>query len=74
MLVLGRADVEQLLDLDELLGALARAHEELSSGRVSMPARIAAFGANDGLLGSAASSSRSSRTTGTGRRTRRRSC
>jgi ornithine cyclodeaminase len=41
MLVLTRADVEQLLDLDELIPALARAHEELSSGAVSMPARIA---------------------------------
>ena len=34
MLVLTRADVEELLDLDELVGALARAHEELSSGAV----------------------------------------
>jgi ornithine cyclodeaminase len=51
MLVLGRTDVEELLDTDELVGALARAHEELSAGRVSMPPRIAAYGANDGLLG-----------------------
>ena len=50
MLVLTRADVEELLDLDELVGALARAHEELSSGTVSMPPRIAAL-ASDGLLG-----------------------
>ena len=50
MLVLSRADVEQLLDLDELVGALARAHEELSSGAVSMPPRIAAL-AEAGLLG-----------------------
>ena len=50
MLVLTRSDVESLLDLDELVGALARAHEELSSGAVSMPARIAAMAA-DGLLG-----------------------
>ncbi|HZR94368.1 MAG TPA: NAD(P)-binding domain-containing protein [Gaiellaceae bacterium] len=50
MLVLGRADVEELLDLDELVGALARAHEELSAGKVSMPPRIAAFAAG-GLLG-----------------------
>jgi alanine dehydrogenase len=50
MLVLTRSDVEELLDLDELVGALARAHEELSSGSVSMPPRIAAFAA-DGLLG-----------------------
>src|SRR5712691_6497868 len=50
MLVLTRAGVEQLLDLDELVGALARAHEELSSGASSMPPRIAAMAA-DGLLG-----------------------
>jgi len=50
MLVLTRSDVEELLDLDELMGALARAHEELSSGAVSMPPRIAALTA-DGLLG-----------------------
>jgi alanine dehydrogenase len=50
MLVLTRAEVEELLDLDELVGALARAHEELSSGAVSMPPRIAAL-ASDGLLG-----------------------
>jgi ornithine cyclodeaminase len=49
MLVLTRADVEELLDLDELVGALAKAHEELSAGRVSMPSRIAAL-APDGLL------------------------
>src|SRR3954468_18653089 len=50
MLVLSRADVDQLLDLDELVGALARAHEVLSSGAVSMPPRIAAL-AEAGLLG-----------------------
>src|SRR3989442_14240393 len=50
MLVLTRSDVESLLDLDELVGALARAHEELSSGAVSMPPRIAAM-AENGLLG-----------------------
>ena len=50
MLVLSRAQVEELLDLDELLGALAGAHEELSAGLASMPARIAAF-AERGLLG-----------------------
>src|SRR5512141_2583004 len=50
MLVLTRAEVEALLDLDELVGALARAHEELSSGTVSMPPRIAAHN-SDGLLG-----------------------
>src|SRR5579884_3339703 len=50
MLFLSRADVESLLDLDELIDALARAHVELSAGSVSMPARIAAF-TPDGLLG-----------------------
>jgi alanine dehydrogenase len=50
MLVLTRSDVEELLDLDELVGALARAHEELSAGACSMPPRIAALAA-DGLLG-----------------------
>ncbi len=50
MLVLTRSDVEELLDLDALMGALARAHEELSSGVVSMPPRIAAMTAQ-GLLG-----------------------
>ena len=50
MLVLTRAEVEELLDLDELVGALAKAHEELSAGDVSMPQRIAAF-APGGLLG-----------------------
>ena len=50
MLVLTRADVEELLDLDELVGALAAAHEELSAGRASLPPRIAAF-TDAGLLG-----------------------
>ena len=50
MLVLTRADVEELLDLDELVDALAHAHVELSAGAVSMPPRIAAF-ADGGLLG-----------------------
>ena len=51
MLVVTRAEVEELLDLDELLDALARAHAELSAGAASMPARIAALAENDGLLG-----------------------
>jgi len=50
MLVLSRRDVETLLDLDELIDALARAHAELSAGDASMPPRIAAF-APVGLLG-----------------------
>jgi len=51
MLVLTRAEVEQLLDLDELVAALARAHAELSEGAASMPPRIAALAEEDGLLG-----------------------
>ena len=43
MLVLTRAEVEELLDLDELVDALADAHAQLSSGNVSMPPRIAAL-------------------------------
>jgi alanine dehydrogenase len=50
MLVLTRADVEALLDLDELLDALAEAHAQLSAGAASLPARIAAF-TPAGLLG-----------------------
>ena len=50
MLVLTRDEVEELLDLDALPDALARAHAELSAGTVSMPARIAAL-AEGGLLG-----------------------
>ncbi len=50
MLVLTRSDVEELLDLDALVGALARAHEELSSGATSLPPRIAAL-TGKGLLG-----------------------
>lgn len=50
MLVLSRADVEALLDLGELIDALAQAHAELSTGHASIPPRIAAF-APAGLLG-----------------------
>jgi alanine dehydrogenase len=42
VLVLSRADVEAVLDLDQLIDALAAAHADLSAGRVSMPSRIAA--------------------------------
>ncbi len=42
MLVLSRADVRRLLDLDHLLEALERVFVELSAGRVSVPPRIAA--------------------------------
>jgi alanine dehydrogenase len=50
MLVLSRADVEFLLDLDELVDALADGFVDLSAGRASMPQRVAALSA-DGLLG-----------------------
>jgi ornithine cyclodeaminase/alanine dehydrogenase-like protein (mu-crystallin family) len=42
MLVLSRADVEGLLDLDRLIDAVADAMVELSAGAVSMPPRVAA--------------------------------
>jgi ornithine cyclodeaminase len=48
--VLTRADVEALLDLDELVDALAAAFVDLSRGTASMPPRIAAFSGH-GLLG-----------------------
>ncbi|MCW3066337.1 MAG: ornithine cyclodeaminase [Solirubrobacterales bacterium] len=52
MLLLGRAEVRELLDLDELIDALAVAMADLSAGRASVPARIAAFvEERDGLLG-----------------------
>jgi alanine dehydrogenase len=51
VIVLSHADVEQLLDLDALIDALADAHRELSEGKASMPPRIAAFGERGGLLG-----------------------
>jgi len=51
MLVLSRADVEGVLDLDRLRLAVARAMADLSAGRVSMPSRIAALvPERDGLL------------------------
>jgi alanine dehydrogenase len=51
VIVLSQDEVRQLLDLDELVDALAAAHAELSAGEASMPPRIAAFAQNDGLLG-----------------------
>jgi alanine dehydrogenase len=51
VIFLSRSDVEELLDLDALIDALAAAHGELSEGKASMPPRIAAFGREDGLLG-----------------------
>ena len=50
MLVITRAEVEELLDLDALLDALADAHAELSAGKASLPPRVAAFSTR-GLLG-----------------------
>jgi ornithine cyclodeaminase/alanine dehydrogenase-like protein (mu-crystallin family) len=49
MLVLTRAQVRELLDVDLLLEALERAFTELSAGRASVPPRIAAS-AERGLL------------------------
>lgn len=51
VLVLSRSEVERLLDMDRLRGAIARAMADLSAGRVSMPPRIAALvPERDGLL------------------------
>ena len=43
MLVLSRAEVGAVLDLDALIDALAAAMADLSAGRASAPARVAAF-------------------------------
>jgi alanine dehydrogenase len=51
MLVLTRTEVEELLDLDALVEALAGAHAGLSSGAASLPPRVAAFAGDAGLLG-----------------------
>src|SRR5919202_5715110 len=51
MLILGREEVRELLDLDELVDAVARAMADLSDGKASMPPRIAAFvDEREGLL------------------------
>ncbi|HSR22692.1 MAG TPA: ornithine cyclodeaminase family protein [Candidatus Eisenbacteria bacterium] len=42
LLVVSQAEVRRLLDLDELLEALAMAFEEVSAGRASVPPRVAA--------------------------------
>ena len=42
MLVLSRREVEELLDLDALVEAVASAMADLSAGRASMPSRTAA--------------------------------
>ncbi|MDP9343681.1 MAG: ornithine cyclodeaminase family protein [Actinomycetota bacterium] len=52
MLILSRSEVEDLLDLDLLVEALAGAMREVSAGNVSMPPRVAALvQERDGLLG-----------------------
>lgn len=43
MLVLGRSQVEALLDMDALIDALAPAMADLSAGRASVPDRVAAL-------------------------------
>jgi alanine dehydrogenase len=58
MLVLTRTEVEELLDLDKLVDALAAAHAELSAGRASLVPRVGAFteaGVLGGMLGQAPS-------------------
>src|SRR5919108_494131 len=50
VLVLSEAEVAGLLDVDELLEALADAFRDLSAGRASVPPRIAAR-AEQGILG-----------------------
>ncbi|MFI5825090.1 ornithine cyclodeaminase family protein [Streptomyces rishiriensis] len=51
MLVLGRSQVEALLDMDTLIDALATAMTDLSEGRASAPDRVAAQVADrDGFL------------------------
>ncbi len=50
LLVLSQAEVQRLLDLDELLEALKHAFAEVSAGRTSVPPRVAAR-TRDGLLG-----------------------
>jgi alanine dehydrogenase len=51
VIVLSQAQVEELLDLDALVDALADAHRDLSEGKASMPPRIAALAERNGLLG-----------------------
>ncbi len=52
MLVLTRSQVEELLDLDALVEAVAAAQVDLSAGVASMPTRIAALvPEHEGLLG-----------------------
>jgi alanine dehydrogenase len=52
VIFLSEAEVRELLDLDQLVDALAEAHRDLSAGEASMPPRIAAMvQEQQGLLG-----------------------
>jgi alanine dehydrogenase len=52
LIFLSEEEVRELLDLDELVDALADAHKDLSAGEASMPPRIAAMvQERQGLLG-----------------------
>ncbi|MFL5960140.1 MAG: ornithine cyclodeaminase family protein [Gaiellaceae bacterium] len=51
MLVLSRSEVEELLDLDALLDALAAAHAELSAGQASLVPRVGVHAGEGGILG-----------------------
>jgi alanine dehydrogenase len=52
VIFLTEAEVRELLDLDQLVDALAAAHRDLSAGEASMPPRIAALvQERQGLLG-----------------------
>jgi ornithine cyclodeaminase/alanine dehydrogenase-like protein (mu-crystallin family) len=50
MLVLSQDEVRRLLDLDELIDALADAFVAVSTGQASVPPRVAAFVPDKGLL------------------------
>jgi alanine dehydrogenase len=50
VLVLSQEDVRRLLDVDELIDALADAFADVSAGRASVPPRVAAFVPEKGLL------------------------
>jgi ornithine cyclodeaminase len=50
VLILSRRDVESLLDIDELIEALAAAMVDLSAGTASVPNRVGAFTDDGGLL------------------------
>jgi len=50
VLVLSQGDVRRLLDVDELIDALANAFVDVSAGRASVPPRVAALVPEKGLL------------------------